>query len=115
MMVLDELKQSWYRQSVEMFGKDEAQKMWQHAKDPITGYVAKDLNCCHLLNGEIPCMRCGGFGMWTPGGGDGKAHVLCLKCFDGWGEVCSELLDKHGYVSSKKKWHAAFMEYCQTK
>ena len=102
-----------YQEAVEMFGKDEAAKMWQRAVDPNTGYIARDLNTVGLLDGKTPCQRCGGLGLWGPVGG--ASEVLCLQCHDEWGEVAPKLLRKHGYVWSKKKWHAAFQEFCSTK
>lgn len=111
-MTFQEIRESWYRKSVELFGKDEAIKMWQHAVDPVTGYQAKDLNRVDLLDGTIPCQRCGGLGLWKPRGGD-DTEILCLRCHDDWAEAAQGLLRKHGFVSSKKKWHAAFEEFCK--
>ena len=113
--VLQEVSNRWYKEAVEKFGEEVAKKMWQYAKDPITGYVSRDLNCVHLLDGSTPCQRCGGFGIWKPPGDDKSKEVLCVRCFDDWGDNSVRLLSKHGYVSSKKKWHAAFAEFCSIK
>jgi hypothetical protein len=112
---LDVIRQSWREYAIKKWGKETARKMWEHAVDPVTGYVAKDLNTVDLLDGKTPCCRCGGVGLWSPRGSDRDDHVLCLRCHDDWDEVAMTLLEKHGYVSSKKKWHAAFMEFCETK
>lgn len=114
-MTLKQISDSLYRQAVQEYGEDTARKIWAYAKDPITGYVSHSLNCVHLLDGKIPCQRCGGFGIWKPGGSDRDDHVLCVRCHDDWSDAAPVLLEKHGYVSSKKKWHAAFMEFCSQK
>jgi len=113
-MTLKQISDSWYKQAVKEFGEDTARNMWTYAKDPITGYVARSLNSVHLLDGKIPCQRCGGFGIWGPVGGRDD-EVLCVRCHDDWGDAAPILLRKHGYVWSKKKWHAAFMEFCSQK
>lgn len=114
-MTLEQISKSLYGQAVEKYGEEEARKMWAYAKDPITGYVSRSLNQCHALDGGIPCQRCGGFGYWKPSGRDRDDEVLCVRCFDGWSDSAGALLRKHGYVWSKKKWHAAFMEFCLMK
>lgn len=102
-----------YQEACERIGKDKVDKLSRGAVDPMTGYIARHLNAAaELLDGTKPCQRCGGRGLW----GQARLKVaLCLPCQDEWMEVCSELLDKHGYVSSDKKWLAAFQEFCQTK
>ena len=42
-------------------------------------------------------------------------QVLCLKCQDEWMGCASELLEKRGFVWSRKIWVAAFNEFLQTK
>lgn len=115
MVDLKAISASWYEEAVKEFGEDTARKMWAYAKDPITGYVSRDLNTVHALDGSIPCQRCGGFGYWRPGGSDRDDEVLCVRCHDDWSGSSERLLRKHGYVWSKKKWHAAFLEFCSTK
>lgn len=114
-MTLKQISDSLYKQAVKEYGKDTADKIWAYAKDPITGYVSRDLNQVNALDGSIPCKRCGGFGYWSPGGSDRDDDVLCVRCHDDWGEAAPILLRKHGYVWSKKKWHAAFLEFCSIK
>lgn len=99
--------------AVEMFGEETTKKMYQHAVDPVTGYISRNLNAVHLLDGKTPCRRCGGAGLWTPGGAKEPGIILCLRCLDDWHN--SDLLEKHGYVWGHKKWMAAFNEFCQTK
>jgi len=114
-MTLESIRRDWKAKSVEMFGEDESRKLWAYAKDPITGYVSNHLNQVGALDGSIPCQRCGGFGYWSPPGSKRNDEVLCVRCVDDWSEVSSKLLRKHGYVSSKKKWHDAFVEFCGMK
>ncbi len=103
-----------YKQATKDYGEETARNMWAYAEDPVTGYVSRDLNCVNLLDGKIPCQRCGGFGIWKPPGSNRDDKVLCVRCHD-WGDAAPKLLDKHGYVWSKKKWHGAFMEFCSQK
>lgn len=102
-----------YQEACERLGKETVDKLSRGAVDPVTGYIARHLNAAaELLDGTKPCQRCGGCGMYGPA----RLGVLvCLRCWDEWDEVGSKLLAKHGYVSSHKKWHAAFQEFCETK
>lgn len=113
------VKRTLYEDAVEAYGKETAEKMWQRAVDPVTGYISKDRAADKLLDGKIPCRRCGGMGLCgirDPEDEDFSPElVLCLKCWDEWGDDASRLLKKHGYVYSKKKWLAAFTEFCSTK
>ena len=116
---LQAISDEWFKMAVKEHGLEEAQKQWAHATDPVTGYVCREHNQCNLLNNEQPCMRCGGFGLI---GSLEKGLVLCARCWDDWSSsttpgdgMGAKLLRKHGYVSSKKKWHAAFAEFCSMK
>lgn len=106
-------KETLYQQAVKEYGPEMVTKMCQRAVDPVTGYIARNMNCVHLLDGKTPCRRCGGVGLWEPGGAKEQGIVLCLRCQDDWHK--SDLLEKHGYVWGHKKWMAAFNEFCQTK
>ena len=106
-------RKSPYQQAVEKFGAEKIAKLDQRAVDPVTGYIARSRNAADLLDGKTPCRRCGGVGLWEPEGAKEQGLILCLRCLDDWHD--SDLLEKHGYVSSRKKWVAAFNEFCLTK
>lgn len=106
-------KKAPHQQAVEKYGAEMVAKMSQRAVDPVTGYISRNTNTVHLLDGETPCRRCGGVGLWEPEGARGQGIVLCLRCGDDW--FNSGLLKKHRYISSHKKWMAAFNEFCQTR
>lgn len=83
-------------------------------RDPETGYIGQ-MSLGEDYGPDVRCRRCGGRGMVSR-----PVHeplnletILCLRCSDDW--HMSDLLEKHGYVWSHKKWMAAFNEFCETK
>jgi len=87
--------------------------MLGRTRDPETGYIGR-YHTGQDLGIDARCRRCGGRGMWRAGGRfDHYDTTLCLRCVDDWHE--SDLLEKHGYSWSRKKWIAAFEEFLQTK
>lgn len=103
-----------YQEAVEKMGKETVDKLSRRAVDPETGYIARHLNKLGVTTflSPVRCCRCGGYGMWEV---PRSRQALCLKCLDEWMECGSKYLKKHGFVSSKKKWMAAFNEFLQTK
>ena len=86
------------------------------SRDPETGYIAQTWKGTDY-GPDVRCARCGGRGMWRPGGEPDPQTVLCLRCADDWHDDDS-LFEKHGWKdmrSGHKKWMAAFNEFLQTK
>lgn len=102
-----------YQLAVKMYGEETAKGLFQYAVDHEDNYISKSLNAnVTIHNGIAVCNRCGGKAMWGP---EHLKVSLCLRCYDDWDLVSTDLLEKHGYVSSRKKWYAAFSEFCEAR